>query len=118
MAIVDRDETRVKAPDTRQLSTRVVYGVRPFSAYSLGDQLGLVRGTKSKIEDGSDLGTYHTQVTSRCVGDLGSRGSSTPFFALGLAQLSIHNSDPIHTRASTKFGIASGSIGGTVHYGY
>ena len=35
---------------------------------SLEDQLGRVRGTKSKIEDGSDLGTYHTQVTS--VGDL------------------------------------------------
>ena len=44
------------------------YGVRPSSAQSFGDQLGRVRGTKSKIEDGSDLGTYHTQVTS--VGDL------------------------------------------------
>ena len=45
------------------------YGVRPSRTYSFGDQLGLVRGMKPKIEDGSDLGTHHTQVTS--VGDLG-----------------------------------------------
>ena len=43
------------------------YGVRRPGAYSLGDQLGPERGPKSKIGDGSDLGTLHTQVTS--VGD-------------------------------------------------
>ena len=33
------------------------YGVRPCSAYTFEDQLGLVPGTKSKIEDGSAMGT-------------------------------------------------------------
>ena len=36
------------------------YGVRPLSAYTLEDQLGLVPGTKSKIEDGSATGTSVT----------------------------------------------------------
>ena len=43
------------------------YGVRPSSAYSFGDQLGLVRGTKSKIEDGYDTGTSLRHVVA--VGD-------------------------------------------------
>ena len=40
------------------------YGVRLSSAHSLEDQLGLFLGTKSKIEDGSDLGTSRAEVTS------------------------------------------------------
>ena len=36
------------------------YGVRPCSAQTLRDQLGLVPGTKSKIEDGSAMGTSLT----------------------------------------------------------
>ena len=38
------------------------YGVRPLSAHTLEDQLGLVPGTKSKIEDGSDTGTSGGEV--------------------------------------------------------
>ena len=41
-----------------------MYGVRPCSVHTFGDQLGGVPGTKSKIEDGSDLGTSLRQVTS------------------------------------------------------
>ena len=37
---------------------------RPSITHTFGDQLGSVRGTKSKIEDGSDLGTSLRQVTS------------------------------------------------------
>ena len=33
------------------------YGVRPSRTHTFGDQLGLVPGTKSKIEDGSTVGT-------------------------------------------------------------
>ena len=40
------------------------YGVRPLSAYTLEDQLGLVPGTKSKIEDGSDTGTSGGEVVT------------------------------------------------------
>ena len=40
------------------------YGVRPRSAYTLRDQLGLVPGTKSKIEDGSDTGTSGGEVVT------------------------------------------------------
>ena len=36
------------------------YGVRPCSVHTFGDQLGLVPGTKSKIEDGSATGTFVT----------------------------------------------------------
>ena len=43
------------------------YGVRPSSAQSFGDQLGRVRGTKSKIEDGYDTGTSLRHVVA--VGD-------------------------------------------------
>ena len=43
-----------------QLSPLFPYGVRPCSAYTFGDQLGLVPGTKSKIEDGSATGTSVT----------------------------------------------------------
>ena len=38
------------------------YGVWPCSAQTLEDQLGLVPGTKSKIEDGSDMGTSSPEV--------------------------------------------------------
>jgi hypothetical protein len=38
--------------------------VRPCETSGLGDQLGLVRRRTSKIEDGSDMGTLHTEVTS------------------------------------------------------
>ena len=44
------------------------YGVRPSSAQSFGDQLGRVRGTKSKIEDGYYTGTTCAGVVA--VGDL------------------------------------------------
>ena len=37
-----------------------MYGVRPCSAYTFGDQLGLVPSTKSKIKDGSATGTSVT----------------------------------------------------------
>ena len=37
-----------------------MYGVRPSETYTLEDQLGLVPGTKSKIEDGSATGTSVT----------------------------------------------------------
>ena len=40
------------------------HGARPSRTYSLEDQLGLFLGTKSKIEDGSDLGTSRAEVTS------------------------------------------------------
>ena len=43
------------------------YGVRLCSAYTLRDQLGLVPGTKSKIEDGSAVGTSVTFLMT--VGD-------------------------------------------------
>ena len=36
------------------------YGVRPCSVHTLEEQLGLVPGTKSKIEDGSATGTFVT----------------------------------------------------------
>ena len=39
-------------------------GVRPCRTYTFGDQLGLVPGTKSKIEDGSDTGTLRPQVVT------------------------------------------------------
>ena len=39
---------------------REAYGVRPCSVHTLEDQLGLVPGTKSKIEDGSATGTSVT----------------------------------------------------------
>ena len=39
-------------------------GVRPLSAYSFEDQLGLVPSTKSKIEDGSDTGTLPREVVT------------------------------------------------------
>ena len=53
----------------RQLLLKPIYGVlRPFSAYSFGDQLGLVRGTKSKIEDGYATGTLPLRGVA--VGDL------------------------------------------------
>ena len=38
----------------------VTYGVRPCSVHTLEEQLGLVPGTKSKIEDGSATGTFVT----------------------------------------------------------
>jgi hypothetical protein len=38
-----------------------VYG---FSVHTLEDQLGLVPGTKSKIEDGSDTGTSGGEVVT------------------------------------------------------
>ena len=41
---------------------------RPSRTFSFGDQLGLVRGTKSKIEDGYDTGTSLRHVVA--VGDL------------------------------------------------
>ena len=44
-----------------------MYGVRPSSAYSFQDHLGLVRGTKSKIEDGYYTGTTCAGVVA--VGD-------------------------------------------------
>ena len=37
-----------------------IYGVRPCSVHTLEEQLGLVPGTKSKIEDGSATGTFVT----------------------------------------------------------
>ena len=37
-----------------------IYGVRPCSVHTLEEQLGLVPGTKSKIEDGSATGTSVT----------------------------------------------------------
>ena len=40
------------------------YGVRLCSAQTLRDQLGLVPGTKSKIEDGSREGTSVTLATA------------------------------------------------------
>ena len=36
------------------------YGVRPSETHTFEDQLGLVPGTKSKIEDGSATGTSVT----------------------------------------------------------
>ena len=44
------------------------YGVRPSRTHSFGDQLGRVRGTKSKIEDGYYTGTTCAGVVA--VGDL------------------------------------------------
>ena len=41
-----------------------VYGVRPSETHTFGDQLGLVPGTKSKIEDGSDTGTSGGEVVT------------------------------------------------------
>ena len=49
------------------LRPRFLYGVRPSSAYSFQDHLGLVRGTKSKIEDGYYTGTTCAGVVA--VGD-------------------------------------------------
>jgi hypothetical protein len=43
----------------------LVYGVRPSETHTLEDQLGLVPGTKLKIEDGSTVGT---SVTLWCCG--------------------------------------------------
>ena len=40
------------------------YGVRPRKTSALEDQLGLVPGPKSKIGDGSDMGTLCTHVTA------------------------------------------------------
>ena len=40
------------------------YGVRPSRTHTLEDQLGLVPGTKSKIEDGSDTGTSGGEVVT------------------------------------------------------
>ena len=40
------------------------YGVRPCCVHTLEDQLGLVPGTKSKIEDGSTVGTSVTLRTA------------------------------------------------------
>ena len=40
------------------------YGVRPSRTFSFGDQLGRVRGTKSKIEDGSTVGTLGAHRTA------------------------------------------------------
>ena len=40
------------------------YGVRLLGTRTLGDQLGLVLSPKSKIEDGSDIGTWGAHVTS------------------------------------------------------
>ena len=40
------------------------YGVRPSETYTLEDQLGLVPGTKSKIEDGSETGTSGGEVVT------------------------------------------------------
>ena len=45
-----------------------MYGVRPSRTYSFGDQLGLVPGTKSKIEDGYATGTLPLRGVA--VGDL------------------------------------------------
>ena len=44
------------------------YGVRPSGTYTFQDQLGLVRGTKSKIEDGYATGTLPLRGVA--VGDL------------------------------------------------
>ena len=44
------------------------YGVRPSRTFSFGDQLGRVRGTKSKTEDGYYTGTTCAGVVA--VGDL------------------------------------------------
>ena len=46
----------------------LVYGVRPSRTHSFQDHLGLVRGTKSKIEDGYYTGTTCAGVVA--VGDL------------------------------------------------
>ena len=40
------------------------YGVRLLGTRTLGDQLGLVLSPKSKIKDGSDIGTWGAHVTS------------------------------------------------------
>ena len=40
------------------------YGVRPSRTYSLGDQLGLFLGTKSKIADRSGMETLGGHVTT------------------------------------------------------
>ena len=40
------------------------YGGRPSETHTFGDQLGLVPGTKSKIEDGSTVGTSVTLRTA------------------------------------------------------
>ena len=52
------------APLARKDATSLLYGVRPSETYTLEDQLGLVPGTKSKIEDGSDTGTSGGEVVT------------------------------------------------------
>ena len=53
---------RCDVPAPRSLDA--TYGVRPSETYTLRDQLGLVPGTKSKVEDGSDTGTSGGEVVT------------------------------------------------------
>ena len=43
---------------------KLLYGGRPSETHTFGDQLGLVPGTKLKIEDGSTVGTSVTLRTA------------------------------------------------------
>jgi len=46
------------------VTVRTPYGVRPCEKLTFGDQLGLVRGHKSKIEDGSRERTIDALATA------------------------------------------------------
>ena len=59
---------RASYQDQKTASTSWPYGVRPSSAQSFGDQLGRVRGTKSKIED--RYATWTPVTLGTTVGDL------------------------------------------------
>ena len=60
--------TRADALHSPQLSPSALalrlYGVWPSETHTFEDQLGLVPGTKSKIEDGSDTGTSGGEVVT------------------------------------------------------
>jgi len=70
------------------------YGVRPSGTYTFQDQLGLVRGTKSKIEDGYATGTLPLRGVA--VGDLAGAQRLRLQLVLEFRNFSLLSAAPFH----------------------
>ena len=73
---------------------REKYRVRPSGTYSFQDQLGLVRGTKSKIDERSTVGGSLTLRTT--VGDLAGAQRLRLQLVLEFRKLSLLSAAPFH----------------------
>ena len=73
---------------------RLVYGVRPCRTYTFQDQLGLVRGTKSKVEDGYATGTLPLRGVA--VGDLAGAQRLRLQLVLEFRNFSLLSAAPFH----------------------